>query len=77
MGTHPRHASPRTAGHTGEVRAVAVGQVEGRPVVVSGGDDETVRIWDAGTGQPIGDPLTGHTRSVAAVACGPGRRPGG
>jgi len=29
-----------------------------------------VRVWDAGTGQPIGDPLTGHTGTVLAVALG-------
>ena len=29
--------------------------------IVSGSYDKTVRLWDAGTGQPIGGPLTGHT----------------
>jgi len=29
-----------------------------------------VRVWDAVTGQPAGPPLTGHTRTVAAVAVG-------
>ena len=28
--------------------------------IVSGSDDHTVRLWDATTGQPIGEPLTGH-----------------
>ena len=28
--------------------------------IVSGSDDRTLRIWDADTGQPIGQPLTGH-----------------
>jgi WD40 repeat protein len=57
-------------GHTDWVRSVAVGQVEGRPVIVSGGDDATVRVWDAATGTPVGDPLTGHTGYVNAVAVG-------
>ena len=32
--------------------------------IVSGSDDNTVRLWDADTGQPIGQPMTGHTRHV-------------
>jgi WD40 repeat protein len=39
-------------------------------VIVSGGDDHTVRIWDPRTGQPMGNPLTGHTGPVGAVALG-------
>ena len=49
---------------------MAIGQVEGRTVIVSGGDDATVRVWDAATGNPIGDPYTGHTDGVNAVAIG-------
>jgi len=39
-------------------------------VVVSGSDDRTVRVWDAATGRPVGDPFTGHTDWVTAVAVG-------
>jgi WD40 repeat protein len=28
--------------------------------VVSGSDDRNVRVWDAGTGEGIGNPLIGH-----------------
>jgi WD40 repeat protein len=52
------------------VSAVALGQVGGRAVVVSGSDDITVRVWDAATGTPVGGPFTGHTRGVSAVALG-------
>ena len=30
-----------------------------------------MRLWDADTGQPIGDPLTGHTDAVFSVAFSP------
>jgi WD domain, G-beta repeat len=36
--------------------------------IVSGADDNTLRLWDANTGQPIGAPLTGHTKQVSSVA---------
>ena len=39
--------------------------------IVSGSDDKTVRLWDAATGQPVGDPLTGHTDTVYSVAFSP------
>ncbi len=41
---------------------------DGRPVAVTGSDDDTVRVWDLTTGTQIGAPLTGHTSSVRAVA---------
>ena len=28
--------------------------------IVTASDDKTARIWDAATGQPIGEPLKGH-----------------
>ena len=37
-------------GHAGAVAAVAVGRAGGRDVIVSGGQDGTVRVWDAVTG---------------------------
>ena len=52
------------------MHAVAVGRAGDRDVIVSGGDDGTVRVWDAVTGQPAVPPLTGHTGGVYAVAVG-------
>ncbi|MBO4269097.1 caspase family protein [Microbispora triticiradicis] len=56
-------------GHTETVTAVACTVLNGRPVVVSGSDDATVRVWDLSTGQVVGQPLAGHTETVNAVAC--------
>ncbi|WP_103964648.1 WD40 repeat domain-containing protein [Nonomuraea solani] len=37
--------------------SVAIGNVDGRATIVSGGSDCRVRMWDAATGAPIGAPL--------------------
>ena len=55
-------------GPADEVKAVAAAELDGRPVIISGGDDRTVRAWDLATGTPIGQPLTGHDGPVNAVA---------
>ncbi|KAJ7875740.1 hypothetical protein B0H14DRAFT_3859392 [Mycena olivaceomarginata] len=39
--------------------------------IASGSDDNTIRVWDAATGQQVGDPLAGHTGSVNSVAFSP------
>jgi WD40 repeat protein len=57
-------------GHDDGVNAVAAGELDGRPVVISGSDDATVRVWDLATGAPVGDPFTGHTGPVLSVAAG-------
>ena len=33
--------------------------------------DKTARLWDAATGKPIGEPLTGHTDAVSSAAFSP------
>ena len=60
------------AGHEGAARAVAFSP-DGR-LAVSGGEDRTIRVWDAATGTEIARGV-GHTDEVLAVAFSPdGRR---
>ena len=66
----PQRPHQRITGHNGGVHAVAAAELDGRPVIISGGADGTVRRWDLTTGTPIGEPITGHDGSVNAVAVG-------
>ncbi|KAG8687238.1 POC1 centriolar protein A [Ceratobasidium sp. 394] len=39
--------------------------------IASGSDDQTIRIWNAHTGQPVGHPFEGHKDLVHSVAYSP------
>jgi len=39
--------------------------------IVSGSRDSTIRVWDAATGLPLGEPFQGHTSSVWSVSFSP------
>lgn len=39
--------------------------------IASGSLDQTIQLWDADNGRPIGTPLSGHTAMVSAVAFSP------
>ncbi|CCA76748.1 hypothetical protein PIIN_10736 [Serendipita indica DSM 11827] len=58
-------------GHQALVTAVAFSPDGSR--IVSGSDDKTLRLWDAETGQPLGEPLRGHQGSISTVAFSPDR----
>ena len=55
--------------HTETVQSVAFSPDSTR--LASASEDQTVRLWDATTGQPIGQPLKGHTNWVRSVAFSP------
>ncbi len=55
----------RLQGHERAVLSVAFSG-DGRRIV-SGSNDDTVRLWDVETGQLIGDPLQGHQDAVNSV----------
>jgi WD40 repeat protein len=57
-------------GHVDSVNAVKLGNINGRPVIVSGGTDGTVRIWDLARGTVRGEPLRGHLHAVRALEVG-------
>ncbi len=59
-------------GHAGRVRSVGYSPNGTR--VVTGSDDRTIRIWDAGSGVVVGEPLTGHYAGVNSVAYSPNGR---
>ncbi|PVH69239.1 hypothetical protein DL98DRAFT_661794 [Cadophora sp. DSE1049] len=56
-------------GHTSVVTSVAFSP-DGKQIV-SGSDDQTVRRWDAATGQQLLPALEGHTNVVTSVAFSP------
>ncbi len=62
------NGDPWPCGSIGQVNALAVGDVDGRAVLVAGGDQ--VGLWDLATRAPIGQPTALHDTYVTAVAAG-------
>ncbi|MEV4243736.1 protein kinase [Streptosporangium canum] len=63
--TRKQIGRPFTAHNTGAHAVVT--ELEGRPVVVSGGGDSAVRVWDLATREQVGRPFTGHTGGIISV----------
>lgn len=54
----------------GGIRDVIVWEgTGGARYLASGGQDGSVRIWEADSGAPVGGPLVGHTAAVQALGC--------
>ncbi|KAG1864621.1 WD40-repeat-containing domain protein, partial [Suillus tomentosus] len=56
-------------GHTESVESVSFSP-DGTHIV-SGSWDSTVRVWDAATGLPLGEPFRGHTSWILSVSFSP------
>ncbi|CCA77468.1 hypothetical protein PIIN_11445 [Serendipita indica DSM 11827] len=56
-------------GHQDGVMAVGFSPDGSR--IVSGSSDGTIRLWEADTGQPLGEPLRGHEAAINAVGFSP------
>lgn len=64
-----RRYGPEMTGHEGPVIWAVWGRVEDRPVLATGGEDGTVRLWDPVTGAAQAT-LTGHEGPVIWGAWG-------
>jgi uncharacterized caspase-like protein len=53
-----------------EIYAIAVGQLDNRPVIVTGTIDGEVIVWDLATRQQVGAPFKAHDDAVRAIAFG-------
>jgi V8-like Glu-specific endopeptidase len=75
--SHGRRAAGHQVitGHDGMVGTVAAGALpDGTPVIISGDDDGTVRVWRTVDGTAVGAPLTGHDGGVTGGGRGAARR---
>jgi WD40 repeat protein len=56
-------------GHMDKIFSLAFSPDQSR--IASGSADQTIRIWDAETGEAVGTPIKGHTSAVRSVAFSP------
>ncbi|KAG8753330.1 hypothetical protein FRC11_007520, partial [Ceratobasidium sp. 423] len=73
ISTVPIAPAPMTTapfvGHSGSIRSIALSGDGTR--MISGSNDNTLRLWDTQTGDGIGNPYVGHSGCVNSVAFSP------
>lgn len=52
------------------VRSIAVGTLDGFPIVIAGGGDGNIRAWNIATAEPVIEPLSGHHKPIRAMTNG-------
>ena len=68
FGANPNPKPQELTRHDGQVTAVAISASAERPVVVTAGEDRTVRVWDLMSSAPLLDPMP-VPGTVRAIAC--------
>lgn len=66
----PTGVHRQLVGHEKSICSLATGDMDGRPIVLTGSADGTARIWDLITQRPIGEPLRPGSQSITALAVG-------
>ncbi|KAK5109243.1 hypothetical protein LTR62_007225 [Meristemomyces frigidus] len=61
---------PKLTGHTDFVKCVLATSLGGKPILVSGGADAAIIVWDLSTGKQL-HKLKGHTKAIQDLAIDP------
>ncbi|OTA22872.1 hypothetical protein BTJ68_14981 [Hortaea werneckii EXF-2000] len=64
-------ATARLTGHTDFVKCLLTTSLQGRPILISGGADATIIVWDLTTGKPLHKLKGGHVKAVQDLAIDP------
>merc|ERR1712072_1626126 len=64
-------AITRVTGHTDFVKCLLATSLRGQPILITGGADATLIVWDLTTGQPLHKLKGGHVKAVQDLAIDP------
>ncbi|KAI6800666.1 WD domain-containing protein [Hortaea werneckii] len=64
-------ATTRLTGHTDFVKCLLTTSLQGQPILISGGADATLIVWDLTTGKPLHKLKGGHVKAVQDLAIDP------